>query len=159
MFEASSVDGEGFPPLDQSTIDGLALYGLYAHPQINYCPYLDFWVNTISEGLNVAGTNVVSVVIPEDLGYIGTYAFKGCTSLTHVTIPNSVHTIEAGAFHDCTALTDVIAPSPEKCQINIQEGGIFRGCTSLQRITVLEYYHQSEELAKFFGIEHKVTWN
>ena len=38
---------------------------------------------------------------------IGSYAFRGCDSLTSVTIPDSVTSIRGSAFLGCSSLTSV----------------------------------------------------
>ncbi len=49
-----------------------------------------------------------SVSLPENLSYIGAYAFFNCVELTTVTIPEYVIKIGASAFGGCVKLTEVI---------------------------------------------------
>ena len=46
--------------------------------------------------------------IHESVTKIGSYAFRGCTSLRSITLPSSIHTISDGAFCGCTSLTTVV---------------------------------------------------
>lgn len=46
-------------------------------------------------------SELVSVIIPNNITSIGEYAFNGCSSLTSVTIPNSVTSIGDYAFYKC----------------------------------------------------------
>ncbi len=63
---------------------------------------------------------------------IGSYAFRGCTSLTNITIPDSVTDIYGRAFERCTNLTDITIPS----SVTHIGSGVFSGCTSLTEIEV-----------------------
>ncbi|MBQ6010155.1 MAG: leucine-rich repeat protein, partial [Kiritimatiellae bacterium] len=48
---------------------------------------------------------LTSVVIPEGIVSLGTYAFNGCSSLTNVVIPASMEVIGTYAFTSCTSLS------------------------------------------------------
>ena len=58
---------------------------------------------------SLAGLGITSVIIPNTVTSIGSYAFKG-NKLTNVTIPSSVTLIAASAFED-NKLTNVEIPS------------------------------------------------
>ena len=49
--------------------------------------------------------------IKERTRFIGTSAFKGCSSLTSVSIPNSVTSIGQFAFQNCSSLLSMTIPS------------------------------------------------
>ena len=72
-------------------------------------------------------TEITSVVIGDDVTYIGAYAFYGHTALTSVTIGSSVTTIGEDAFENCSALTAIDIPA------NVTSIGCsaFYGCSSL----------------------------
>ena len=59
---------------------------------------------------------VTSLVIPDTVTEIKSWAFFGCTGLTSVTIPDSVTTIEYEAFQSCTGLTIY-------CEVNSKPSG------------------------------------
>ena len=61
----------------------------------------------ISEKIFADNGTIKSVVIPNSVTSIGSYAFSGCTGLTSVTIGNSVTSIGDYAFNDCSRLTSV----------------------------------------------------
>ncbi len=81
------------------------------------------------------------VVIPEYVIYdskiysvtsIGSFAFKGCRSLTSVTIPNTVTSIGSYAFSNCAKLKSVtIATSVTSIGL-----GVFDGCGGLTSVTI-----------------------
>ena len=98
---------------------------------------------------------LTSVVIPDSVKTIGTYAFRycasladvqlgtgltsigdsafyGCTSLTAIELPESVTSIGSYAFYGCTALTDINLPSG----LTKIKSSMFYGCSSLPAITI-----------------------
>ena len=52
-----------------------------------------------------------SIIIPNSVTSIGSYAFYGCSGLTSLTIPNSVTSIGNGAFYNCSGLTSITVDS------------------------------------------------
>ena len=60
--------------------------------------------------LRYAG-KAASVTIPSTVTTIGTYAFKGCTTITNVTIPDNVSEIGGYAFEGCTGIKSLDVPS------------------------------------------------
>lgn len=50
-------------------------------------------------------------IIPDGTTYIGSGAFKGCTSLKSIIIPESVKNIGIGAFDGCTSLVTINVPA------------------------------------------------
>jgi len=52
-----------------------------------------------------------SLVIPEGIDTIETYAFFGCKNLTSVTLPSTIIKIDANVFQRCDNLTEVIIPA------------------------------------------------
>ena len=53
-------------------------------------------------------TSLISIVLPDNLEYIGDEAFYDCSSLTSVTIPNSVTSIGEEAFSRCSSLSTIV---------------------------------------------------
>jgi hypothetical protein len=60
---------------------------------------------------NAAGFSVTSVIIPDSVTSIDTYAFDGCSSITSLTLGKGLLTIGNGAFEGCSGLTSVIIPN------------------------------------------------
>jgi len=56
------------------------------------------------------GCHFETVVLPNQLEYIGAYVFENCVHLTSVTLPESLTTICAGAFNGCTKLKSLTIP-------------------------------------------------
>lgn len=79
-----------------------------------------------------AGCSIQKVVIQRGVTSIGTYAFRGCTSLAEITIPDSVTDIGTYAFHSCTSLTEITIP---KGVTSISRGA-FYGCNRLKNVTI-----------------------
>ena len=57
--------------------------------------------------------NLKTIVIPNSITTVGTYAFSGCKSLTSVTIPEGVTSIGDFAFRYCYSLTIYCEASSE----------------------------------------------
>ena len=102
-------------------------------------------------------TEITTVILPNELTGIGSYAFYNCSNLTSVTIPNSVTSIGDYAFEGCSGLTSVILPSSlqsignnafRNCKIltsidipsNVTSIGqyAFNGCKALESVTIPE---------------------
>ena len=56
-------------------------------------------------------SSLTSVMIPDGVTSIGSYAFWGCTSLTGIVLPSGVTSIGSYAFRSCTSLTGIVLPS------------------------------------------------
>lgn len=72
--------------------------------------------------------------IPNDVTYIGSVCFKGCTSLKAVIIPDSVKNIGSEAFADCPYLASVELSA----KLTLISDSTFSGCTSLKSIKLPE---------------------
>ena len=94
----------------------------------------NYSANPLSQAhcLNLNGTEVTNLVIPNDITKIKHYAFYGCTGLTSVTIPNSVTSIGYGAFSGCTGLTSITIPN----SVTEIWHYAFYGCTGLESVTI-----------------------
>ena len=60
-----------------------------------------------AQHLYLNDNEVMDLVVPDDVGAIGDYAFINCSGLTSVTIPNSVTSVGEYAFNGCSGLTRV----------------------------------------------------
>lgn len=77
-------------------------------------------------------TNITSIVIPGSVTTIMNHAFSGCTQLKEISIPQSVKVIKDGVFYRCSALEKVNFPHG-----NISLGdGIFRGCLKMKKLEI-----------------------
>ncbi len=81
-------------------------------------------------------TSLSTVTLPQDLLYIGSDAFSGCSSrsFSRLIVPDSVKYIGSNAFYGCSSLVNVtlgngITEIPESC---------FAQCSSLSSITIPE---------------------
>jgi uncharacterized protein (UPF0248 family) len=74
--------------------------------------FADYYSNPLyyAKHLNMNGSEITALVIPDGVTTIGNYAFFRCTSLTSLTIPNSVTSIGSSAFYSCSGLTFVVIP-------------------------------------------------
>ena len=99
--------------------------------------------------------NVMDIVFPQSLKYIGKKSFENCKSVKEISIPNSVKYIGEGAFGGCSGLTSITIPDGvtsigdyafsncnkiEMVYLNegLQEIGwhAFDGCRSLKSINI-----------------------
>ena len=76
--------------------------------------------------------DITSVIIGNDVTYIGSYSFFRCENLTSVTFGKSVKTIGYRAFLSCNGLIDIDIPNTVT---NINDGA-FAGCKNLTSITI-----------------------
>lgn len=73
-----------------------------------------------------------SYTIPDDIQFIGDYAFFNCTGLTGVTISSSVCEIGDYAFCNCTGLTSITIPDNCDCIGN----AAFFNCAHLNNVAI-----------------------
>ncbi|MBD5583507.1 MAG: leucine-rich repeat protein [Clostridia bacterium] len=73
-----------------------------------------------------------SIIVPEGVTDIKTYAFNSCTEMVSIELPESLINIETGAFDSCTKLASLHIPSKVK---NIKERA-FYGCSAIESLTV-----------------------
>ncbi len=115
--------------------------GLYSVSNSNYyfCPtaYEDD-----KKELFVECKNLETIILPETITDIGSYAFYNCTNLAKIVIPNSVTSIGNSAFRDCTGLTSITIPD----SVTSIGSCAFSGCTELKTV----YY--SGTLEQWFAI-------
>ena len=77
-------------------------------------------------------SKIKKVVIKDGVTNIGTFAFRGCSSLTSVTTPNSITRIGGYAFYGCSGLTSITIPN---LVTNIGEA-TFSGCSGLTSVVI-----------------------
>ena len=78
-----------------------------------------------------ANSNVVSVVIPDSVTYIGHGAFSDCRNLVSVTIGSGTTGIGSEAFSSCTELTSITFPE----SVTSIGGVAFYRCIALTSVT------------------------
>ena len=86
----------------------------------------------IESGTNKLITGCKNTVIPNSVTSIGSYAFKGCTTLTSMVIPNSVTSIGQEAFMNCYSLTSVTIGN----SVTSIGNGAFNYCSGLTSVTI-----------------------
>lgn len=79
-------------------------------------------------------TRIVSLIYPDSVTSIGSYAFDGCDNITKVTIPDSVTSVGSYAYKQCHSLTKAVIPAT---LASISEG-MFYGCETLTDVTIEE---------------------
>ncbi len=72
-----------------------------------------------------------TTIIPEDVVLIGSYAFKGFSSLQSMMIPRGVTCIESGAFYE-SGLTNVMIPG----NVSTIQNYCFEGCKNLSSVVI-----------------------
>ena len=97
--------------------------------------------------------NIIGVVFPDNLAYIGSNAFYGCSNISNITIPKTVTSIGAGAFSGCIGLQTISFTylSPFTSGIS----------TGLESLNATAYYHKeldcwSEEARS--SISNTLNW-
>ena len=107
-------------------------------------------------GVNDNGTCVIKILspidnnssyvtIPNSIGgqsvkFIGSEAFKDCTTICSITIPNTITNIDSSAFENCSGLLSITFSSSTSAPSQLYAIGTsaFKGCTSLNSITLPE---------------------
>ena len=77
-------------------------------------------------------TGLKSIEIPSNVTSLGENAFQNCGNLSSVEIPNSVTSIGSNAFDGCTALTSIDIPN----SVTSIGSSSFSGCIGLTSVTI-----------------------
>lgn len=88
---------------------------------------------TTTKTLKINNEEIRDLVIPDDVTYIGDYAFRGCTSITSVTMGENVTKIGTSAFYGCKNCTSITIGE------NVTSIGswAFYGCSAMTSLTSL----------------------
>ena len=78
------------------------------------------------------GKDASTYEIPDNVQYIGQYAFSSCDKLTYVKVPQGVTSIGNGAFCNCTSLKTIII-GPDVVYVGED---VFYNCTSLVNVSI-----------------------
>ena len=106
--------------------------GLFTHwTNVKSFDEIRFFKNVHSiNGMFNGCSKLISIIIPENITSLGTYAFSGCSALTSVILSSSISSIGEYTFQNCTALQSIDIPS------NVRSIGknAFTGCSSLAAV-------------------------
>lgn len=88
---------------------------------------------TTTKTLKINNEEIRDLVIPDDVTYIGDYAFRGCTSITSVTMGEHVTKIGTSAFYGCKNCASITIGE------NVTSIGswAFYGCSAMTSLTSL----------------------
>ena len=89
-----------------SSLTAVHIFDIRAWSKIQYAGHLASPLLN-AHHLYLNGKEIKDLVIPNNMNFIGEFAFEGCSGLTSVTIPNNVTSIGKGAFWDCSSLTSI----------------------------------------------------
>ncbi len=126
-----------------TSIGNSAFSGCSGLTTVNYTGTIEQWCNILfdnptsnptsySHSLNINGSPLTNLAIPNSVTSIGNYAFCGCSGLTSVTIPDSVTSIGSWAFYGCSGLTSVTIGN----SVTDIMDRAFSGCTGLTSVSI-----------------------
>lgn len=79
-----------------------------------------------------SGSAITSIVIPEAITEIDSWAFENCANLTKVSLPHHLKAIRRNAFTNCVSLSSIFIPG---C-VNEISNNPFVGCENLTSVVV-----------------------
>ena len=113
LVERFDTDGDGELSYDEA--EAVTSFGeLGTHPEVTsfdefrYFSGLD---KKMPRQLFKDWTGLVSDSIPDQMTFVGTFAFQGCTSLSSVILPRELTEIGGYAFEGCTSLASITLPA------------------------------------------------
>ena len=127
----STIDGKRVTSIGEHAFDADRVYDIDACRNLTSIIIPDS-VTSIGSYAFFRCIGLVNIIIPDGLTRIRESAFESCTSLASITIPDSMTSIGYYAFSDCTSLTDVTIPDS---MTRIEEG-TFSRCASLTSVTI-----------------------
>lgn len=75
---------------------------------------------------------IESIIIPNQVYYLGKYVFAGCPYLKKIILPQECSYLGSGAFYNCSLLQYVKIPK----NISVLEDMLFAGCEQLESINI-----------------------
>lgn len=131
-------------PYSVTSIGDDAFSGCGGLTSVNYTGTIAQWCNiaflvnsanpiAYSHSLNINGSPVTNLVIPDSVTSIGKYTFYGCSGLTSITIPDGVTSIGWSAFYGCSGLTSVTF-NADSCTC-LFFNYPFEGCSNITNFT------------------------
>ena len=155
-------------PNSVTSIGWRAFSGCTSLPVVDNLRYADtYLVEAVDKSLSTytikAGTkwigseafrscsSLTSITIPNSVTSIGEVAFWGCSSLTSVTIGNSITGIGDGAFADCSKLVDIYcyATTPPMCKTSTFDG-VSKNCYIHVPVGTVRDYQLATGWSDFF---------
>lgn len=106
----------------------------------------------IVNSLYVNNEEILNLIIPETVTYIGKYTFYGCENLLNIALPNTLISIGEFAFSNCKNLTSMIIPE----NVEMIGFGIFKDNNKIHSLTIPYIGSSLEEpnhIGYFFGIK------
>ena len=89
-------------------------------------------VTEIAAGAFRNNTNLVSIVIPNNVSRIGAEAFSGCVNLKEINLPSRVAMVAEKTFYGCSSLTEIVLPA----SVASVGASAFEGCAALKTVQV-----------------------
>lgn len=101
-------------------------------------PIFNSWTDVSSyvQGVSVEDyafqncTSMKSIVVADNITYLGKYAFKGCTGIESIVFGKTLNGCDKECFYGCTSLKSI---KFNDC-VESLAGGCFQGCTSLVKV-------------------------
>lgn len=112
---------------------GLFASGDVVIPRVVTHEGVDYVVVSVEDNAFM-GRNITSVVLPESVKRIGSYAFAQCRGLSSVALPKGGVDIRSYAFANCSSLNSIVFPEGE---VTVGERA-FIYCSGLVSVTVSE---------------------
>ena len=134
-------------PNSVTSIGSWAFYGCNKLNSINildlssWCNFTDRSDFPIPYHLFFNGTEIIQLIIPEDVSIIGKSVFKGCSYIKSIIIPNSVTFIDENAFENCSGVESLSLPN----NLGYIRKAAFKGCSSLSELIIpssVEFIYQ-----------------
>ena len=117
---------------DCSALNTVIIPDLTSWSMINFGDYNSNPLTT-TKTLKINNEEIRDLVIPDDVTYIGDYAFRGCTNITSVTMGENVTKIGTSAFYGCKNCASITIGE------NVTSIGswAFYGCSAMTSLTSL----------------------
>ena len=160
---------------------GLLASGEIVIPSVVTHEGVDYVVVSIEDNAFM-GRDITSIVLPESVKRIGSYAFSQCRSLGSVVLPKGGVDIRSYAFANCSSLNSIIFPEGEVTvgerafvycsgltsvtiseNVNLLAGGnVFYGCDNLERVKIYcehvdDWFRSNETIKEVVLGEQVVT--
>ena len=78
-----------------------------------------------------SGSKVTTLNIPDNVVYIGNYAFSSCTELKYIKLSENIEIVNDCLFRECSNLTEIVIPD----NVKSIKTWVFYKCTNLEKVT------------------------